>query len=352
MANQTITFTSTPPANASVGGPTYTVVATGGGSGNPVVFSIDPAATAVCDLSGPATVSFAAAGTCVIDANQAGNANYTPAQQAQRSFPVSLASQTISFTAPASGVVNGSMVLSPTASSGLSVTLTVDPATSPPDACILSGHTVDYMHTGDCVIDANQAGNNAYAPALQVQQTITVGPTSQTVSFTTTAPASATLGGPTYTPAATASSTLPVTISLDATSTGCALNSGVVSFTAAGTCVIDANQTGNGDYQPAPQAQQKIPVAAAITPTSLEALTLVCVQSSAQYRALTATQQVALNAAVRLLVGVLSPIGPNTPPLLKAALITTYKAELALLRGQGWLSASQTATLTADANTL
>ena len=72
------------------------------------------------------------------------------------------------------------------------------------------------MHTGDCVIDANQAGNNAYAPALQVQQTITVGPTSQTVSFTTTAPASATLGGPTYTPAATASSTLPVTISLDA----------------------------------------------------------------------------------------------------------------------------------------
>ena len=132
LANQTITFTSTPPANASVGGPTYTVVATGGGSGIPVVFSIDPAATAVCDLSGPATVSFAAAGTCVIDANQAGNANYTPAQQAQQSFPVSLASQTISFTAPASGVVNGSTVLSPTASSGLSVTLTVDPADESP----------------------------------------------------------------------------------------------------------------------------------------------------------------------------------------------------------------------------
>src|SRR6185295_10897281 len=47
LASQTIRFTSTPPANAVVGGPGYTVTATGGGSGNPVVFSIDQAATAV-----------------------------------------------------------------------------------------------------------------------------------------------------------------------------------------------------------------------------------------------------------------------------------------------------------------
>ena len=175
------------------------------------------------------------------------------------------------------------------------------------------------MHTGDCVIDANQAGNNAYAPALQVQQTITVGPTSQTVSFTTTAPASATLGGPTYTPAATASSTLPVTISLDPTSTGCALNSGVVSFTAAGTCVIDANQTGNGDYQPAPQAQQKISVAAQL-PRHHSKLHVGLRPKPDQYRALTATQQVALNAAVRLLVGVLSPNRPTLHPSSKRRL--------------------------------
>jgi hypothetical protein len=62
--------------------------ASGGASGNPVVFTIDPAAKAVCTISG-ATVSFTGAGTCTIDANQAGNANYEPAPQKQQSFAVS-----------------------------------------------------------------------------------------------------------------------------------------------------------------------------------------------------------------------------------------------------------------------
>src|ERR1019366_7831124 len=43
--SQTITFTSTPPASATVGG-SYTVTASGGGSGNAVTFSIDAASAA------------------------------------------------------------------------------------------------------------------------------------------------------------------------------------------------------------------------------------------------------------------------------------------------------------------
>ncbi|KTD55481.1 hypothetical protein Lsan_3437, partial [Legionella santicrucis] len=56
-ADQTITFTSTPPSNATIGG-TYTVTATGGISGNPVVFSIDANSTSgACTISG-SLVSF------------------------------------------------------------------------------------------------------------------------------------------------------------------------------------------------------------------------------------------------------------------------------------------------------
>ncbi len=84
--DQTITFTSTAPAEATVGGPTYTVTATAT-SGLPVMFTIDAAASSVCSISG-STVSFTAAGTCVIDANQAGNANYNAAPQVQQSFAV------------------------------------------------------------------------------------------------------------------------------------------------------------------------------------------------------------------------------------------------------------------------
>jgi Domain of unknown function (DUF2341) len=86
--SQTITFTSTAPTNAIVGGPTYTVTATGGASGNPVTFSIDSSASTVCSISG-SVVSFTGPGTCTIDANQAGNSTYAAAAQAHQSFTVS-----------------------------------------------------------------------------------------------------------------------------------------------------------------------------------------------------------------------------------------------------------------------
>ncbi len=90
---QAITFTSHPPTPADVGG-TYTPTATGGASGNPVVFSIGASSTAgACTLSA-GVVHFNGAGTCVIDANQAGNAAYTAA-------PTVAQSVTIGFSGPA-----------------------------------------------------------------------------------------------------------------------------------------------------------------------------------------------------------------------------------------------------------
>jgi hypothetical protein len=97
-APQTITFTSTPPSPAVYGGK-YTPVAAGGGSGQPVTFSIDPASTAgACSINGSGVVSFTGVGTCVIDANEAGGADWLPAQQVQQSFTIGQASQAITIT--------------------------------------------------------------------------------------------------------------------------------------------------------------------------------------------------------------------------------------------------------------
>src|SRR5262245_55139695 len=90
--------------------------------------------------------------------------------------------------------------------------------------------------------------------------TFTINKLSQSISFTSTNPSPVTVGGPSYSPSATASSGLPVAISLDATSTGCSLSAGVVSFTGAGTCKVDANQGGNSTYNAAAQQQQSITV--------------------------------------------------------------------------------------------
>ena len=83
---QSITFTSTPPTPATVAG-SYTVSAAGGDSGNLVVFSVDPVSAGACSIVG-ATVSFDAAGTCVIDANQAGNSQYQDAAQQQQTVTI------------------------------------------------------------------------------------------------------------------------------------------------------------------------------------------------------------------------------------------------------------------------
>jgi hypothetical protein len=82
---QRITFVG--PGTGTVG-ESATLKATGGASGNPVVFSVDSSSGAgVCSVSGT-TVTYFKAGTCVIDANQAGNALYSPAPQVTQSITV------------------------------------------------------------------------------------------------------------------------------------------------------------------------------------------------------------------------------------------------------------------------
>jgi hypothetical protein len=94
-AAQTITFTSSPPAGAVVG-QDYTVTATGGGSGNPVTFTIDDTSSGVCTISG-STVTFNHPGACLIDAAQDGSTRYAPATASQ-TVPVSQAATTTTVT--------------------------------------------------------------------------------------------------------------------------------------------------------------------------------------------------------------------------------------------------------------
>ena len=81
---QTIAFASAPPSPAILGG-SYAPSATGGGSGNPVVFtSLTPA---VCPLEGD-VLRLAAIGTCTLAADQAGNAAYLAAPRVTQTFSV------------------------------------------------------------------------------------------------------------------------------------------------------------------------------------------------------------------------------------------------------------------------
>ena len=247
------------PAQSTVG--SSALLSPTASSNLPVVLSLDKALTTnhACSVSGDA-VSFAHAGSCVIDATQAGGSGYAAAAPVQATITVGPGPQTIKFVAPSHGTVGESVWLSPLASSGLAVVLKVDMSATTNNACSLSGSTVILAHAGSCVLDANQAGNADHTAAKQLQRTITVGQASQTIKVT--APSHGAVGGSAVL-APTASSGLAVVLSVDAASTtngACSVSGDKVSFKAAGSCVIDANQAGDADYAAATQVKRVITV--------------------------------------------------------------------------------------------
>jgi hypothetical protein len=174
--------------------------------------------------------------------------------------------QTVAFTSanPSPVAVGATYTPRARATSKLPVTITVDAASSA--VCSKSGALVTFNGAGTCTLNARQSGNTVFVAAPRVQQAVTVtAPVpvtkeSQTVAFTSTNPSPVTVGA-TYTPTASATSGLTVEITVDAASAGaCSLSSGVVTFDAAGTCTIDADQPGDAAYDAAPQAQQSITV--------------------------------------------------------------------------------------------
>ena len=196
-------------------------------SGLPVALSVDPSSTSGCTISG-STVSYGGGvGTCVTDANQLGSDAFLAAPQVQQSFTIAQGWQSITFVSSAplsasySGSNNQTYVVNANASSGLPATFSIDSSST--SGCTISGLTVSYGGgVGTCVIDANQAGNAGYVTATEVQQSFTIGQASQTISFSTTAPSSVTYSESNdqiYLVGASASSDLPVALSIDPSST-------------------------------------------------------------------------------------------------------------------------------------
>jgi Big-like domain-containing protein/PKD domain-containing protein len=175
-ADQTITFTSTAPTAAVVGGTPYTATAGGGASGNSVTFS--SLTTGVCTSGGTngATISFIAVGTCTVAANQAGNTNYNAASQLTQGFQVGKGSQTITFTstAPTAAAIGGSYTATATASSGLTPVLFSSLTTGVCTSSGTNGATISFIAAGSCSVAADQAGNTNYNPATQATQSFTV----------------------------------------------------------------------------------------------------------------------------------------------------------------------------------
>ena len=164
------------------------------------VSSLTPA---VCTLAGP-NVRTIGAGSCTIEADQAGNDAFEPAAPVQLVFEVlepdpGPRSQTVAFTstAPSGALVGGAAYLvSATASSGLTVDLSVDAASA--GVCAITGNRVTFSGEGTCTVGAEQSGGHGFLVAPPVSQSFLVARAPQAVSFLSTPPASAVAGLTTY----------------------------------------------------------------------------------------------------------------------------------------------------------
>jgi uncharacterized repeat protein (TIGR01451 family) len=260
---QTIKVTTHAPVSAAFLS-SFTVAATGGASGNPIVYS----ASGACTNSGADFTMTSATGTCIVHYNQAGNSGFEAAPEITEVVGATKAAQTILVTthAPASAAYNSSFTVAATSGSGLTVAYSASGActNSAADFIMTSG-------TGTCAIHYNQVGNAYYFAAPEVTEVVSATKQAQVITFNTTAPLDATYGGAKYNPSISATSSLSVTITVDATASSvCSISSGEVSFIGVGTCVLDADQGGNANYAAASQVQQSFTVAkATLTVTAI-----------------------------------------------------------------------------------
>ena len=164
---QTISFTA--PASVTYGSAPIALSATGGTSGNPIIFTV---------LSGPGslsgnTLNLNGAGLVVVAANQAGNANYQAATQVTQSIVVNPASSVIAVASSANPVLAQNAVTltaTVTSSAGIPTGLVsfLDGAT-PLGSGTLSGGvatlTTSSLAVGTHSIGAVYSGGTSFAAA-------------------------------------------------------------------------------------------------------------------------------------------------------------------------------------------
>lgn len=170
QASQTITFVT--PGNQALGTATPALAAT---ASSGLAVTLSTSTTSVCTVSGT-NLTLVSAGSCTINANQAGDVNYAAAAAVSNTVtvaPAPLLAQTITvtFTAPANPTVGtASPALSATASSGLPVAF----ASTTASVCTVSGTTLTLVAPGACTVLASQSGNGTFAAAPTVSIALTV----------------------------------------------------------------------------------------------------------------------------------------------------------------------------------
>ena len=255
LPGQTITFNA---LNAvTYGDAAFTLSASGGASGNPVVFTSSNTNVAACTGVNGSTVTIIGAGNATITANQAGNAGYNAAAEVSQILVVNQKALTISGVGAADKVYNGSSAAVITG--------------SPAYVGLVNSESFSVSGTGVAVFSDAEAGvgktvafSGYTAPSANYSLTqptasATISQAAQSISFGSLP--NRFVGGPTFTLGQNASSGLAITYVSSNTSVVTIVGN-IVTPVGAGTTTITATQSGNNNYTAALSLTQNLTVIA------------------------------------------------------------------------------------------
>ncbi|WP_259524209.1 Ig-like domain-containing protein [Shewanella baltica] len=256
MAAQTITFAD-PGAQNFGTAPTLTATSDSG-----LTPTFTSSTTSVCTITSGGALTFVTAGSCTINANQAGDSSYLPALQVSQTFnvnaiapgaptnPSATAGDTqasVAFVAPVN--IGGSAITGYTVTTNPAHVVPVNGASSP---LVITGLTNGQAYTFT-VTATNTEGTGAASVASN-----SINPAAaQTITFAN--PSAQNFGtAPTLT--ATSNSGLTPTFTSSTTSVCTITSAGALTFVTAGSCTINADQPGDGSYLPATQVSRTFTV--------------------------------------------------------------------------------------------
>jgi|GEM_PF-2594425 len=320
----TLTVTSTSAAY----GQDLTLTTSGGSGTGSVTWAVVSGTSSTCTITGATLTPGDAGSACVVRATKAQDANWSSRQSANTTVTVDRANQTgFSITSAASFTTGSPLALTATGGQSTgSVTWLLQSGT-----CTLSGASLTASRGGiTCSVQATRAGDTNWYPVSDTQ-TVTVNKITQSISFRSTPPSPANVGA-TYTVTVDSTAFLAATIVIaNQSSSVCSISAGVVSFAAAGVCVISASQGGNDTYSSAVASQSVtvVALAAAATTTTTQPSTAVATPVSPEATA---------------------PTSATTPAVTSTT--TTVPATKKSARGATTTTTSSTTTTTTTTTTI
>ncbi|ESE42198.1 Ig-like domain-containing protein [Shewanella decolorationis] len=256
---QTITFAN-PGAQNFGTSPNLSASSTSG-----LTVSFSSSTTGVCTVSG-STLTFVTAGTCTINAEQAGNSSYLAAATVSRTFTVNavVPSAPTIGTATAGDTQASVAFVAPASTGGTSI-MGYTVSVSPPDVAPVNGASSPILVTGltngQAYTFTVTANNSAGAGAASATSNSVTPAASQSITFSN--PGAQNFGtSPTL--VATSNSGLIPTFTSSTPGVCTITSGGVLTFVTVGTCTINADQAGNASYLAAVQVSRSFSVNAVV----------------------------------------------------------------------------------------